>query len=319
MRDEPNGPHEQEQDGDLDWRELGTFAPRVPPGSSPPRTDLGPGGSLRAEACRARAARLASRSRLRRPSTLFAAAATAAVIGIAVSLGAGGWGGLVTGTVFLLAAAASGVVGVRLHLVSTTAEVRLTAHARVEQRLAVELETLTASGWVLLHDRVLPGGHHRLAHIAVGPSGLFLVTPLPPGPLRIVGHQVDEEDLRQLYAGSLHLGAWLRTRTWEAEQLEHAVAHALQDTVWAGPTAPVVVQVPDIPWWQIRETSTELPELPYEWSGVTLRPLSALTETVRGLPSPLSRTTVASLANTVETLCPPAGLADQESTSNKPG
>lgn len=309
-----------EQDAGMDWGALGSFGPRVAPGQSPPRRDLGAGGSLLAEARRARSMRMSSRLWLIRPRVLFGASAGAVLLAVVLLAAVGGPAGVVVGVLLVLAAAAAAAVGVRVWLAETTAETRLTDGARAEQRLAVELETLTASGWVLLHDRVLPGGNHRVAHLAVGPAGVFVVTPLPAGPLSMVGHEVDGEDYRELYAGSLHLGSWLRTRRWEVEQLEPALANALEDTVWSGPTVPVAVQVPAARWWPRRSTSdTAVPEMPYEWSGVVVRPLSALVETLQGLPSPLSRTAVAALATSVERLCPPAGLDDQESASNKPG
>lgn len=308
-----------DEDAGMDWGHLGSFGPRVAPGQSPPRRDLGAGGSLLAEARRARSVRLTSHHQLTRPRVLFGVAAGAVLLGIVLIASVGGVGGVLAGVLLVLAAAAAATAGVRVQLDETTAEERLKDRARTEQRLAVELETLTASGWVLLHDRVLPGGDHRVAHLAVGPAGVFVVTPLPRGPLRIVGHEVDGEDYRELYAGSLHLGSWLRTRRWEVEQLEPAIANALEDTVWSGPTVPVVVQVPATKWWQLRRTfGTEVPEMPYEWSGIEMRPISALVEVLRGLPSPLSRTAVASLATIVERLCPPAGIDDQDS-SNKPG
>ena len=309
-----------EQDAGMDWRHLGSFGPRVAPGASPPRRDLGPGGSLLAEARRARATSMAARPRLTRPRVLFGASTGVGLLAVVLLAAVGGVAGVVAGVLVVLLAATGVVAGVRMWLEQTTAEARLTERARTEQRLAAELETLTASGWVLLHDRVLPGGNHRVAHLAVGPAGVFVVTPLPSGPLSMVGHQVDEEDYRELYAGSLHLGSWLRTRRWEVEQLEPAIANALEDTVWTGPTVPVVVQLPPPRWWPRRRAAdTQVPEMPPTWSGVEVRPLSAVAETLRGLPSPLSRTAVASLATSIGRLCPPAGLDDQDSVSNKPG
>lgn len=191
-------------------------------------------------------------------------------------------------------------------------EAWLLARARTERRIAAELDGLAASGWVLVHDRVLPGGEHRVAHIAVGPAGVFIVTPIPDtGPLRIVGALEDGLDHRELYAGPLHLGVWLNTRRWELEQLEPAVAAGLQDVVWTGPTAGIAVLVPTLPWWPLRRASTEVPEMPYEWQGIEFRPLGVLRDTLTGLPSTLDRPAVASLAGVVERLCPPAGRLEE--------
>lgn len=56
----------------------------------------------------------------------------------------------------------------------------------------------------------------------------------------------------------------------------------------------------------------------HDWDGVTLRPVSAVTATLRGLPSPLSPPVVADLAATVDRLCPPAAPASGQDSSNSP-
>jgi len=206
-------------------------------------------------------------------------------------------------------------------------EARLATQARNERRVAVELDGLAMSGWVLLHDRVLPGGEHRVAHVVVGPPGVFIVAPIPDtGPLRIVGTVDGDHDGRELYAGPLHLGLWLNTRRWELEQLEPAIASGLDDMVWTGPTAGIAVLTPAAaPWWQPRRKNTDVPDMPYEWNGIEFRPLSILVATLMGLPSTLDRPAVASLAGVVERLCPPAGRVDEPHDSssshsaNKPG
>lgn len=262
----------QAQIGLVDWRQLGEFAPQVPHAPQPARCDLGPGGSLLQDAARARHRRRPHR-RLSIPASVLQR--------------------------------------------RPVAESRLLDRARAEQRIAHDLEPLTASGWVLFHDRVLPGGNHRLAHLAIGPAGVFLLTPIPDmGPLHIVGEPTARDDAdddgRQLYAGQLHLGPWLATRRWELEQLEPAIAAALQDTVWSGPTASLAVLAPPTRWWSPHpRRDTAVPDLPYEWRGVLFRPAPALVETLTGLPSPLDRPAVATLAAAVEQLCPPAGRPDQ--------
>jgi hypothetical protein len=200
----------------------------------------------------------------------------------------------------------------------TPAEQRLIARAAAQRRVAAELDSLTADGWVLLHDRTLPGGAHRVAHVAVGPAGVFIVTDLPDGPLRIVGELVDDHDGRELYVGSLYLAQWLRARRWEVAQLEPAIADAYQDAVWCGPTAAIAVAVPPARRPRHGTIDTDVPEMPSEWHGVELRPLSALVATLTALPGPLPRNTVAHLAAVVEQACPPAGRAEAQETSNKP-
>jgi len=195
--------------------------------------------------------------------------------------------------------------------------VELREQAWRERQLARALDELSAAGWRVLHDRLLPGGHHRLAHIVVGPAGVFVATPLPAGPVRLVGQPPAPGvgEARQLYVGSVHLTPWLRTRRWEVEQLEAAIAEAVEDAVWSGPTGPLAVQVPPRGGGA---ASGAVPDMPADWDGVTLRPVSAVAATLRGLPSPLGDGVVEELAATVDRLCPPAGSGLGQASSNKP-
>lgn len=305
-----------EEEG-MRWRELGSFAPRIPPGpSGVGSVDLGAGGSLLAQVRRARGQRRAAGPRpLSRPYLVVAVGVAAVALGVVVAVV---FGGLAVGVGAGLVAvgAATAAVGGWVLRGESRMGVELVAQARRERQLARELDTLAASGWWVLHDRVLPGGHHRVPHVAVGPAGVFVVTPLPAGPLRLAGAvpgpgSVDE---RQLYAGPVHLPPWLRARRWEIEQLEPALVAAFEDVVWAGPTTPLVVQVPSGGGGQ---AGAGLPDMPPDWGGVTFRPLSAVSATLRGLPSPLSASTVAELAATVQRLCPPAGPGLDQESSNK--
>lgn len=65
-----------------------------------------------------------------------------------------------------------------------------------------------------------------------------------------------------------------------------------------------------------RRPKDAVPDMPYDWNGVTLRPLTALVETLTALPAPLDRPAVAQLAAVVERLCPPAGRVDDAQESN---
>ncbi|MGH3809105.1 MAG: hypothetical protein ACRDRU_21275 [Pseudonocardiaceae bacterium] len=305
----------------LDWGELGRVAPRVQSGRLRPCRDLGPGGSLAQDARRAR--------RLRQPerwcgapvvrTLLGAGGVVAAVALVALMAGVTTW---LAVSLFVLSLPPL-VAGAHRAYRRPASEARLLARARTERCIAVELDGLAVSGWVLLHDRVLPGGEHRVAHIAVGPPGVFIVAPIPDtGPLRIVGAVEDEIDNRELYAGPLHLGVWLNTRRWELEQLEPAIAAGMEDVVWTGPTAGVAVLVPAPQWWRFSGASTDVPEIPYEWNGVEFRPLGVLLDTLTELPSTLDRPAVAALAAVVEGLCPPAGRVDEPQdspTSNSVG
>lgn len=302
---------------DFEWCAPGTVGPRTTNNDQRPRRDLGAGGSLLADADRARHLRLSMQPVWSTPRTLAVGAGTACLIGIALVASAAAPLGIAGGILALCVCLVLAASAVRQRLVHSDSELRLQQRARIEQRLAAELDTLRSSGWALLHDRVLPGSNHRVAHLAIGPAGVCVMTPLPAGALSIVGHEIDGEDLRQLYAGSLHLGPWLSARQWEVEQLEPAIAGAMQDTVWEGPTIPMAVQVPAPSWrdqlWP-RRLNQEVPDMPYEWQGILLSPIAAVTSLLHGLPAPLSRTEVAELEGTVAQLCPPAGR-DQPAAS----
>ncbi|MGH3809254.1 MAG: hypothetical protein ACRDRU_22065 [Pseudonocardiaceae bacterium] len=297
----------------LDWGELGRVAPRVQSGRPRPRRDLGPGGSLAWDARRAR--------RLRQPQRWHGAPVVRTLLGAGAMAAATALSALMAGVVWLavplfVLSLPPLVAGAHRACRRPASEARLLARARAERCIAAELDGLAASGWVLLHDRVLPGGEHRVAHIAVGSSGVFIVAPIPDtGPLRIAGAVEEGIDNRELYAGPLHLGVWLTTRRWELEQLEPAIAAGMEDVVWTGPTAGVAVLVPTVPWWRLRGASTEVPEMPYEWNGIEFRPLGVLLDTLTGLPSTLDRPAVAALAAVVEGLCPPAGRVDEPQDS----
>src|SRR5713226_7542656 len=47
--------------------------------------------------------------------------------------------------------------------------------ARGERETAKELRPLTRRGWVVLHDRVIPGCPGNVDHIVVGPTGIHVV------------------------------------------------------------------------------------------------------------------------------------------------
>lgn len=298
---------------EVQWRELGSFGPRVPPGPvAPAGADRGAGGSLLDQLRSARGARRAGRTwPLSRPYLLLASSVAVAVLGVATALVAA----VLVGVLFIVIGGVGAAVGGVLLRVDARVEAQLRAQLRRERQLARELEGLTASGWHVLNDRVLPGGHHRVSHLAVGPAGVAVVTPLPAEPLQLVGALPvpGADDYRQLYAGPVHLGPWLRARRWEIEQLEPALADVIEDAVWSGPTMPLAVQVPD----RAAQQAAAVPDMPYDWDGVVLRPLSAVTATLRGLPSPLSPPVVAELAENIDRLCPPATSAAGQDSSNR--
>ncbi len=47
--------------------------------------------------------------------------------------------------------------------------------AEGERGAAKQLERLAAQGWIVLHDRRLPGGRENVDHVAVGPPGIVVV------------------------------------------------------------------------------------------------------------------------------------------------
>lgn len=165
---------EHEAEPALDWSPLGTTAPRVPHRRPRKHRDLGPGGSHRQDADRARSLRHPVRFHgVPVARTLAIASGAILVAALVLTIAISGWWVLA----LLAVTVPPMVAGVRLLVVRPTAEARLIVRARAEQRIAAELDPLAVSGWTLFHDRVLVGGEHRLAHIAVGPAGVFVIEP----------------------------------------------------------------------------------------------------------------------------------------------
>lgn len=299
----------------LDWRTLGTFGPHTTAQSPGPRRDLGAGGSLVDEADRARALRQAGQLRWSAPSVLYIAGSVVLVTGVVLVLAMSGLAGVLLGALGILADLMAVLVGARVQLSHAEAEARLRQRARTERRVAAELETLTVSGWRCSTIGCCP---IRITGWRMWLSARTAWLWWPrclPGPCNIVGHVLEGEDYCQLYVGALHLDTWLNSRRWEVEQLEPALANTLQDTVWRGLTVPLAVHVPSVTWrdWLWLKRSTAVPDMPFEWRGVEMRPLVAVAEMLAGLPSSLARTEVATVAAAVEQICPPAGRADRHS------
>jgi hypothetical protein len=60
-----------------------------------------------------------------------------------------------------------------------------------ERRTAEYLDDLTASGYVILHDRLLPGLRTNIDHVAIGPAGVFVIeTKNLRGKLTILGDKL---------------------------------------------------------------------------------------------------------------------------------
>ncbi len=116
---------------------------------------------------------------------------------------------------------------------------------------------------MVLHDRLLPGTEHRLAHVLAGPIGVVLVTEIPEprrghGPLRLAPNGV-------LHSGDVVLADWLDTRWWEADYLQIILTQELAHWPWNGAVIPVLV-APAPPAAQppspCRRSSRALPSVP---------------------------------------------------------
>jgi hypothetical protein len=60
-----------------------------------------------------------------------------------------------------------------------------------ERRTASHLDELAADGYVVLHDRLIPGARANIDHIAIGPAGVFVIeTKALRGKLMIVGEKL---------------------------------------------------------------------------------------------------------------------------------
>jgi hypothetical protein len=112
----------------------------------------------------------------------------------------------------------------------------LARQARRERAVARALRPLEAGGWVVLYDRELTDSRHRVAALAIGPSGVTVVTPLPhAGLVRTYPGPAPEEPDR-LVIGGVNESAWDETRRWESVELDELIPAALGDTVWEGTT-----------------------------------------------------------------------------------
>jgi hypothetical protein len=94
--------------------------------------------------------------------------------------------------------------------------------AEGERRTAKRLRPLTHQGWVVLHDRAIPGFPGNVDHLVIGPPGVFVVDSKLWS-----GRAVTVTD------GVLHVGGFpvdLRPTLWEADQVAAALADELAVT-----------------------------------------------------------------------------------------
>ena len=108
----------------------------------------------------------------------------------------------------------------------------MSAQITRERRAARQLEALRGSGWTVLHDRLVPGTEHRVAHLLAGPAGIVVATVLPvAGPVRMRGDA--------LMTGDVPLTEWFGARWWEAERINAAAGERLAS--WPLDASGVVV------------------------------------------------------------------------------
>lgn len=280
--------------------------PRPPFLPTTARAEAGPAGSLLQARARARALREARQTPWRhdRRVQLLAAAGAALMCWWVVLLlnGVGPLQVLITlALLALTVAAAVRVAGIRR---PSALEEDLTQAINAAHATATALVELTASGWVVLHDRLLTGTEHRLAHILVGPIGVVLVTEIPEprrghGPVRLAPNGV-------LHSGDVVLADWLDTRWWEADYLQIILTQELAHWPWNGAVIPVLVTPGPA------SSSAALP-LPPVIAGATVRTASQLVPWLGTLPQPLSRLAVAHLAETLREQCEPAAVDEGRS------
>jgi hypothetical protein len=196
----------------------------------------------------------------------------------------------------------------------TVLSTRLLAHpspmlaeeSRREHATARFLRPLEAAGWVLLHDRLLPGTHHRIPHLAVGPAGLAVVVPLPEaGTIHLVS---DDED-QWLYINGNQRAEWQLARKWEGDAVDGAAAEVLSDVAWTGPTFTVLVDAGDL---SVRAAVRGQPirrQPPNTISGMMLTNGARLAPLLRDLPATLAPHEVRRFADALDSAFVPAGLA----------
>lgn len=288
--------------------DAGKVVPRAP--YLPPRdgADRGVAGSLVQLRDRERAGRLAERTPAARDWHLYVAVALAAAAAYVLVaglrwMGPGGAPYLLVVSVPLLCGA--GLVAMKRYE-SGDVEKDVEGAIHRERYAARELEKLRGLGWVVLHDRLVPGTEHRLAHLLVGPAGVIIAS-LPPN-----GDALRLAD-KTLYAGANALDEWCGTRWWEAETLNTAMGQRLVGWSWQGPVFPLVLVDEErftTPRWAramwTRRTEASVAGPPLVYNRIAIRDVAHARQWVTALASPLGPITSAQLAGAIEEMCPPA-------------
>lgn len=317
---------------------IGSFAPHVPFLTAGDTTDRGPAGSLVQARARERALRLADRPPAARDWRLWLAAilavlAVLAVVALALLSASGpalAHARLAGPFLLLLAglAAAGAAAALCARYRVSELEADLSRQIDRERRAARQLDTLRGLGWTVLHDRLVPGTEHRVAHVLAGPAGLIAATVLPvTGPVRLRGNA--------LVTGDQPLAEWFATRWWEAERINAAMGERLPDWPWNGPIYPVALYPDDataparlLRSWRRRTptktaatkaTKTSPPAFPLVHAGIAIRETARVRQWATAMPAPLGRLAAARLASELEAACPPAARHDAPQTGKRAG
>jgi hypothetical protein len=292
-----------------DRHDVGTFVPVVPFLSPRDSVDLGPAGSLVQARDRERAVRLAGRPAVSRDRRVGLGCALVIVAGVLVALAVPHLAEVsVVGPLLLMTAGLAALVAVvvvcgRYQL--GVVEADLSRQITRERAAACELDALRSLGWTVLHDRLVPGTEHRVAHVLAGPAGLIVATVVPVvGQLRMQGKAL-------MTGGDISLEDWFATRWWEANQIEVAMGKRLKTWQWTGPTYPVAL----FPGEESTGLRMSLPNRSPAWfplahAEVSIRPTARVRQWATSLPAPLGRLASAQLAAALEAACLPAGTRD---------
>ncbi|PPK98174.1 hypothetical protein CLV92_102327 [Kineococcus xinjiangensis] len=288
------------EDSRSERSDAGSFAPHVPYIAPRKRRDGGPAGSLEQARERERALRAAERGPAQRDPRTWVAAALLVAAVVALLLG-----GALLGPALCLAAllAAAAVIAPRYR--RGAADRALTAQIRRERHTARALEELRGHGWTVLHDRLVPGTEHRVAHVLAGPAGVVVATPLPVhGPV----HQRGDA----LMTGDVILTEWFGARWWEVEQINEELAQRLSGWPWKGPIYPVVLVSPESRGLlaRLRREPAVPARFPFAYRDVALRSTDRVRHWVTAMPAPLGQLAVAELTSELADACPPAATAD---------
>jgi hypothetical protein len=297
-----------------DRHNVGTTAPNVPFLTRRQSVDLGPAGSLIQARDRERVARISRQPAVARDWRIWLGGGLTAVALALVVVCVRQWPATASSVPDLMvlmsltalaAVCAIGSVSARFWLGQVEGD--LARQITRERNAARELDLLRSLGWTVLHDRLVPGTEHRVAHVLAGPAGLMVATVLPvAGPIQHRGSA--------LMTGDVPLGEWFAARWWEAEHINDAMAVRLGDWPWTGPIYPVAL-LPDDRSLRPRLSRQDVPTpgmngVPPAYSGVAIRATGRVRQWATAMPAPLGRLASAQLAAALEAACLPAGTRD---------